>query len=86
MSDSATSDSARSGRGGLPLYPVLLAIALVLSIVLPTGGSPYAGIRLLTRSASVRCSCPSPPGSCSAPGTGLGWWRASWCVIAFQGH
>ena len=48
MSDSATSDSARSGRGGLPLYPVLLAIALVLSIVLPTGGSPYAGIRLLT--------------------------------------
>lgn len=52
MNDSATSGSAMSGGatsagGGLPLYPVLLAIAFVLSIVLPTGGSPYAGIRLL---------------------------------------
>jgi hypothetical protein len=33
--------------GGLPLYPVLLAIAFVLSIVLTTGGSPYAGLRLI---------------------------------------
>jgi hypothetical protein len=29
------------------LYPVLLALALVLSIVLPTGASPYAAVRLL---------------------------------------
>jgi hypothetical protein len=34
-------------RSGVPLYPALLAIAFVLSIVLTTGGSPYAGIRLL---------------------------------------
>jgi sulfatase-like protein len=34
-------------KRGLPLYPVLLAIAMVLSIVLPSGASPYAGIRLL---------------------------------------
>lgn len=33
--------------GGVPLYPVLLAIAFVMSIVLTTGGSPYAGLRLL---------------------------------------
>ena len=32
---------------GVPLYPVLLSVAFVLSIVLTTGGSPYAGIRLL---------------------------------------
>ncbi len=32
---------------GVPIYPALLAIAFVLSMVLPTIGSPYAGIRLL---------------------------------------
>ncbi len=32
---------------GIPIYPVLLAISLVLSIVLPSGGSPYAASRLL---------------------------------------
>lgn len=57
MSGGATSETTSSptpvasgspaALGGLPLYPVLLAIAFVLSIVLPTGGSPYAGIRLL---------------------------------------
>jgi hypothetical protein len=31
----------------MPFYPALLATALVLSIVLPSGASPYAGIRLL---------------------------------------
>lgn len=31
----------------IPIYPVLLAIALVLSIVVPSGASPYAAIRLL---------------------------------------
>lgn len=45
---SAPAPGARPATpGGVPLYPVLLAIAFVLSIVLPTGGSPYAGIRLL---------------------------------------
>ena len=34
-------------KSGMPLYPALLAVALVLSIVLPSGASPYAGIRLL---------------------------------------
>jgi hypothetical protein len=34
-------------KRALPLYPALLAIALVQSIVLPSGASPYAGIRLL---------------------------------------
>ena len=31
----------------VPAYPALLAVALVLSIVLPSGGSPYAAIRLV---------------------------------------
>ena len=33
--------------GGVPLYPALLTLAFVLSMVLPTIGSPYAGVRLL---------------------------------------
>jgi hypothetical protein len=32
---------------GVPIYPVLLALALVLSIVVPSGASPYAALRLL---------------------------------------
>ena len=39
--------TGRAAPGGVPLYPALLAIAFVLSIVLTTGGSPYAGLRLL---------------------------------------
>lgn len=32
---------------GVPLYPTLLATALLLAIVLPSGASPYAAIRLV---------------------------------------
>jgi hypothetical protein len=32
---------------GIPIYPVLLAVGLVLSIVVPSGANPYAAIRLL---------------------------------------
>lgn len=31
----------------VPVYPALLAVALVLSIVLPSDGSPYAAVRLV---------------------------------------
>jgi hypothetical protein len=34
-------------RSSVPLYPIVLATALVLSITLPSGASPYAGIRLV---------------------------------------
>jgi len=50
MSDDVKTDDATASPaalGGMPVYPALLALALVLSIVLPSGGSPYAGIRLL---------------------------------------
>ena len=33
-------------RSGIPLYPAVLAVALVLAITLPSGASPYAGLRM----------------------------------------
>ncbi len=34
-------------RERIPLYPVILASALLLSLTVPSGASPYAGLRLL---------------------------------------
>jgi len=47
VSSAPVATTRPAAPGGVPIYPVLLAVAFVLSIVLPTGGSPHAGIRLL---------------------------------------